>query len=175
MATPLRGEEFAREFTTHGRFVWSYIRTLVPHKADAEDLFQDVNTTLWQKFEEFETGTNFRAWATQIARYKIMQFHERNARRRHFAVGDLQDLLDAQIAASAESLDTLHWALDKCVQQLDAEDQELIRQRYAEDATVANMAAHQQRSQRAVYRSLARVHSWLLECIRRHLSEEAGA
>lgn len=54
-----RAEEFAREFTTHGRFVWSYIRTLVPHKADAEDIFQDVNTKLWQKFDEFESGTTF--------------------------------------------------------------------------------------------------------------------
>ena len=174
MNTPARDDEFVKQFTSHGRWVWSYIRTLVPNKADAEDVFQDVNTTLWQKFDDFEAGTNFRAWATQIARYKILQFHESNARRHHFAAGDLQDVLDTQIAASAEGLDTMHWALDSCVRQLSDEDRRLIEQRYAEEATVAELAAASQRSERATYRELNRVHNWLLNCIRRHLHQEGG-
>jgi hypothetical protein len=39
--------------------IFAYIRTLVPHNADAEDVYQHVCLTLWNKFSEFDQERDF--------------------------------------------------------------------------------------------------------------------
>ena len=46
--------------------LYGYIYALVQNQADAEDLFQETTLCLWQKFEEFEQGTDFGRWATRV-------------------------------------------------------------------------------------------------------------
>lgn len=58
-----RADEFARLFGRHARQIYSYILTLIPHWVDAEDVFQETSTIIWEKFDQYKSGTNFRAWA----------------------------------------------------------------------------------------------------------------
>lgn len=53
--------------TRHQRQIFSYIYTLVPRRHDAEDLLQETSVVICEKFEEFRPGTDFVAWACQIA------------------------------------------------------------------------------------------------------------
>ena len=53
--------------TRHQRQIFSYIYTLVPNRPDAEDLLQETSLVICEKFREFEVGTDFVAWACQIA------------------------------------------------------------------------------------------------------------
>ena len=46
-----------------------------------EDVFQAANLVLWRKFDQFEPGTNFFAWACQIIRYEVLKYREKYARR----------------------------------------------------------------------------------------------
>ena len=61
-------------FSKDARWIFSYIRMLMPNKADAEEVFQETSLTLWQKFGEFVAGSNFRAWAIQVAHYKVLHY-----------------------------------------------------------------------------------------------------
>lgn len=83
---------YLRLWTQHQRQVFAYIYTLIPNRADAEDLLQDTGVTLWERFDDFEIGTDFVSWAFQVAYWKI-----RNARRKYAKSPILQDdvLLDA--------------------------------------------------------------------------------
>ena len=48
------------------------VRCLLVRSSDVEDVLQEVNSVLWEKASEFQAGTDFWAWASQIARYKAL-------------------------------------------------------------------------------------------------------
>lgn len=73
------GNDFVLLFTKDARWIFSYILMMVPSKVDAEEIFQETSLTLWQKFGDFEPGTNFRAWAIKTSQYKVM--HHRAKRK----------------------------------------------------------------------------------------------
>ncbi len=45
-----------------------------------DDVLQNTNVVLWTKRNEFKHGTNFLAWAFNIARYQVKHQHGRNKR-----------------------------------------------------------------------------------------------
>lgn len=57
--------------TRNQRKIFAYIYTLVPNRADAEDILQETSVTIYKKFAEFELGTDFVAWANRIAWWKV--------------------------------------------------------------------------------------------------------
>lgn len=167
-----RTDEFVQLFTAHARWLFSYILMLVHNKADAEEVFQETNTTLWQKFNEFTPGTNFRQWATKVAHYKILHYRERQKRSPLlFDDASLEAIHDA-VNAMANNFDDLHWALEKCRKKLSELDSELLDLRYEPGATTQGVADALNRSPRSVYRNLERVHQQLYDCIREEMSKE---
>src|SRR5256885_12120337 len=56
--------------TRHQRQMFSYIYVLVPNRSDAEDLLQETSLVICEKFHEFREGTDFVAWACQIAYWR---------------------------------------------------------------------------------------------------------
>ncbi|MCA9013727.1 MAG: RNA polymerase subunit sigma-70, partial [Planctomycetaceae bacterium] len=64
--------------------IYGYIRALVPHSSDADDVYQSVCLTLWKKFAEFDPERDFFFWACGIAYYTVCN-HRRSTRHdRHF-------------------------------------------------------------------------------------------
>src|SRR6185436_3701537 len=65
-------EDFLRLLGQHERHLAAFVYSLVPRAADADDILQDVKVTMWREFAKFEPGTNFRAWARQIATHQVL-------------------------------------------------------------------------------------------------------
>ena len=65
----------------HDRLV-AYLASLLGNWHDAEDVFQQASVTMWRKFDTFEPGTNFDAWATKVAFYESREFRRLKARER---------------------------------------------------------------------------------------------
>ena len=57
--------------------IYTYIHMFVPNDQDADDLMQETASTLWEKFDSFQPGTDFASWAVTIARYKILNYRRR--------------------------------------------------------------------------------------------------
>lgn len=165
MLNALQNRDFVRLWTAHGQRVYAYILTLVPQTADADEIFQDTGVTLWEKFDEFESGTNFKAWACRVALNKVRNF--RQLRRHHMLhLGDaFIDLVDQTATARADVLDLQNKALADCFSRLAAKDQDLIQRRYQQGASVKGVAGAIGRSTDAVYKALARIHNTLLQCV----------
>src|SRR3954464_1264175 len=66
--------------TRHQRQIFSYLYTLVPNRSDAEDLLQETSLVICEKFQEFEPGTDFVAWACQIAYWRVRYARQKFAR-----------------------------------------------------------------------------------------------
>lgn len=52
-------ESFLRLFVKSRTQILTFMLTLVPNCADAEDIMQNTAAIMWRKFHEFKLGTNF--------------------------------------------------------------------------------------------------------------------
>ena len=59
--------EFVALLTDHQSALRLYVASLLPGEPGAADVAQLANTTIWKKREDFEAGTNFKAWIFAIA------------------------------------------------------------------------------------------------------------
>jgi RNA polymerase sigma-70 factor, ECF subfamily len=160
--------------TQHQRRIYSYIFTLVPRRPDADDILQETSLTICEKFDEFEPGTDFVAWACQIAYWRVRYARQKYARAKVFFN---QDVLDAVAKTASEisgELDERHTALSQCLEKLNARDREFLLTRYEAGCGVREAAKRSGRSMAAAYKALTRIRKLLLDCVTQQL-EARGA
>jgi RNA polymerase sigma-70 factor (ECF subfamily) len=162
--------EFVALWTAHARRVYAYIYSMVPNWSDADDILQETSVVVLEKFDEFQRGTSFAAWACKIAYLKVLEFHKRT---RPLELRDELFLNAVSLVAAdyAESLDRRLEALAACIARLPEKDRQLIELRYRGDQAIAAMAAKIGRTTSAVYKALSRIHEQLLDCVRRKVTE----
>src|SRR5437764_15436959 len=108
--------------TRHQRQIFSYIYVLVPNRADAEDLLQETSLLICEKFHEFKEGTDFVAWASQIAYWRVRYSRQKFARSKVVFDQEIVDVLAQTASSMADELDDRHEALGRCLQQLHPRD-----------------------------------------------------
>jgi len=166
------GEQVVQLLAGHQQHLSGYIRALIPVRADAEEVLQEVNLFIWHHRDEFQPGSNFGAWAYEIARRRVMNFHKKKP------VGTVRfsEVVMGQLAAGAktdaEFATSRLEALERCLEKLSVKDQTLVRLRYEPDATTQSVAERSGRSLKGVYHALNRIRVTLLECIQRSLTSE---
>jgi RNA polymerase sigma-70 factor (ECF subfamily) len=170
MATidPSRCDEFANLLRQTSTQIITYLQALLLDWNDAEDVFQDSCLVLWEKFDEFERGTNFLGWAIRIAQHKAMHFQRSRARRaRLLWKPELQKSLmtvvcNRDTAAVNDSLA----ALARCMERLAEQDRRLVQRCYGDCVPVPQIAADLGRLPESIYNSLRRIRSQLMACIK---------
>ena len=163
-------DEFIAEFARHSRSLYAYIRTLAPNHHDADDVYQSTSLVMWRKIDSYQPGTSFFAWGCQIAFFEVKKLRQRTGRSSLLsdeAINVLDEAFHAQSASCENRMD----ALSDCLKKLAPASRRLIEQRYYHERSPASIAAELRLSVSAVYRSLARVHHWLLACIESTLTE----
>src|SRR5436305_6726193 len=73
---------FLRLFLQNERRLYAYILTLLPNRADADDVLQEVSLVLWDKFDAEHPPDHFTAWGCRIAYFKILDFYKKRSRSR---------------------------------------------------------------------------------------------
>src|SRR5215218_9834161 len=116
--------------TRHQRQIFSYIYVLVPNRSDAEDLLQETSLVICEKFHEFTEGTDFVAWACQIAYWRVRYSRQKFARSKVIFDQEIVDVLAQTASSMSDELDDRHEALGRCLQQLHQRDRELLIARY---------------------------------------------
>ncbi len=157
--------------TQHQRQIFSYIYTLVPNRYDAEDLLQETNLLVCEKFGEFQPGTDFVAWACQIAYWRIRYARQKFARSKIVFQQEIVDALAQTAAAMHEEVDERHRALSECLKKLHTRDRELVLTRYEPGSGVEEAARRSGRSLVAAYKALTRLRKLLLDCVSHQVAE----
>jgi RNA polymerase sigma-70 factor (ECF subfamily) len=156
--------------TRHQRQVFSYIYTLVPNRYDAEDLLQEASLIICEKFDEFEPGTDFVAWACQIAYWRIRYSRQKFARSKVVFDQNIVDAIAQTASELAVELDERHEALSSCLKKLPARDREMVLTRYEPGSGVEEAARRSGRSLEAAYKALMRIRKLLLDCVTHQLA-----
>lgn len=171
---PTDRAEFFALYTRHSRQLYGYLRAVVPQQADAEDAFQEVSAVLWKKFDSFTPGTNFAAWAMQVARYWVLNWHESKHRQPISTSDDLLESIALDSLEMNDALEAQHAALADCYQQLNVDQRRLVDRRYRSGISVRQLADEEQQPLRSMYRLLEQIHAALLRCIDRKLGKDAS-
>ncbi|MDB5327551.1 MAG: polymerase sigma-70 factor, Rhodopirellula/Verrucomicrobium family [Phycisphaerales bacterium] len=170
-----RVTEFVRLFTTYEVRLRAFAMTLLANHADVEDVLQQANLTLWAKFDEFQLGTNFMAWAGRVLYLKVQQ-HRRKQTREKLQFGDAyQDaILNEAIRGDlVNELGDRERALAECIANLRPEHREMLRARYDEQTSMERMADKFNRSREAIYNTLSRVRRALYDCVTDNVQAKA--
>jgi RNA polymerase sigma-70 factor (ECF subfamily) len=171
MSTQADPGQFIELYAAHEARLRGYVLSLVPRWSDAEDIAQQSSLILWKKFDQYEPGTNFFAWACQIVRFEVRAFSRRVARDRMIFSDEFVNAVMEQTVQSRTDLQDRVNALQKCVAKLPAPHRELLRLRYDERRPVGSVAKVLNRPLEAVYKTLSRIRQTLYTCIRRQLAQ----
>ena len=167
MANPSRTEEFIQLFAQYEGRLRSFATALVVNAADTDDVLQQAYLTLWQRFDQFRSGTNFMAWAGRVIYLHVLEHRRRQARREV-----LLDpaFLDAVMRVAVEDplaaeLGGRERALRECVGLLRPEHLAMVRARYEDGSSTEQMAEIFNRSSQAIYNTLFRIRRKLFDCV----------
>jgi RNA polymerase sigma-70 factor (ECF subfamily) len=161
--------------TRHQRQVFSYLYTLVPNRSDAEDLLQETSLVICEKFHEFEEGTDFVAWACQIAYWRVRYSRQKFVRSKVVFNQEILDVVAETAGTMADELDDRHEALVRCLQKLHQRDREMLTARYEPGGGVEEAARRSGRTVQTAYKALARLRKLLLDCVSTRLATEGPA
>jgi RNA polymerase sigma-70 factor (ECF subfamily) len=171
MKSDPHGVAFLRYFVRHQQEIYAYILTLVPNRHDADDLFQEALTVMWNKFDRFEQGTNFVAWGIQISRFLILEYRRRKASDRRVQLSEeVLDALAQGIPVVQDRMAERLEVLRQCLSHLDDRAKRLVKMRYERNTPLQDMASALELSVRQVQRTLASINGILLRCMRRGLA-----
>jgi RNA polymerase sigma-70 factor, ECF subfamily len=171
---PDKSKVFLRLFLQNERRLYAYVLTLLPHRADADDVLQDASLVMWDKFHPESPPDDFAAWGCRIAYFKVLDFFKKGHRARvRFSQAMLERVAETAIEqAGVLQLDARRDALAGCIEKLSARDRELLARRFTAGATTKSTSEQIGRSVDAVYKALARVRRALFECVQRALARE---
>src|SRR5262249_54869822 len=117
---PAKGGLFLRLFLQSQRRFYAYILTLLPNRADADDVLQEASLVMWDKFDELHPPDDFAAWGCRIAYFKVLDFVKKSQRCRvRFSQEMLERLAETAVEHAATlQLDERRDALAGCIQRL---------------------------------------------------------
>jgi RNA polymerase sigma-70 factor (ECF subfamily) len=171
LGTSARTAEFLSLFSENQTWILGSIYHLVHNYHDAQDVFQRTSLILWQKFDNFESGTNFRAWACQIAFYQAKGFLRDAGRDRLCFNEALLETLLNERESSKDPLDRRHDFLAACIAKLSPNDQKMIQEVYGKEATVLEIAERLGYAAQTLYNRLNKARRRLHLCVNIQLQE----
>jgi RNA polymerase sigma-70 factor len=168
--------DFVKHFASDHDRLFAYIYTLLPRRADAEDVFQRVSMILWQKFDAWDRGAPFLSWACGVAFYEVRNFLRVSSRDR-LRFGDaLLETLARERAAALKRRDERAAGLEACLDGLEPADRQLVRSAHEEGEGVAGLARRRGQAVQTLYNRLCQLRRRLLECVDgRTAAGEGGA
>ena len=164
-----RQAEFVQLLNAAHRRLLAYLVSLLGNVQDAEDVLQRASVTMWRKFEVFESGTDFSAWASTIAFYEARNFQRLSARSRLVFSDDLLQTLAEERLKDIENVDSRYSALDACLKELDEPARALLEAAYLEDGSVVQLAEKLNRAPQTLYNKLNLLRRSLFNCVEQRL------
>jgi RNA polymerase sigma-70 factor (ECF subfamily) len=169
-----KNRQFLRLFLQNQRRLYAYILTLLPNRADADDVLQETSLAMWDRFDADSPPTDFLAWGRGFAYHKVLDFYKKAERAKARLSRVFVQRLAETAAAQAEGLqlDARREALARCVEKLTPRDRDLLTRRFADGATTQSTSQQVGRSVEAVYKALAKLRESLFDCVQKSLARE---
>lgn len=160
-------EEFVELLARHDVSLTGYVMSMVPSVPDAQDILQDTKLALWRSFNNYESGTNFGAWARRAALHRILDYRKRKStENKHIWFSDrCYELLAEEFESEPDLRDQRILRLKECISKLTQRHRQLLVLRYFQESSIEDASARVGRSVDATYRALSRIRLALRNCM----------
>jgi RNA polymerase sigma-70 factor (ECF subfamily) len=149
--------------------IYNFILMLVANHNNADDIMQETSIQMYEKFNSFEKGSDFLAWAKTIAKYKTLEFLKKQKKDKVVFNQEIVELIDQDSQGHQKKQDEWLDALRKCVSLLPQPDRQLLHIRYYENERITAIASRFGCSFQRIYRDMARINGLLVQCVRRKI------
>jgi RNA polymerase sigma-70 factor (ECF subfamily) len=173
MNPPPQLDTVVQELTRHQPRLRGFIRCLLLEAEHVEDVLQETNMVLWRKANEFQPGTDFWKWASQVARFQVLSHWKRRNRDRHVFDLGLVEELATLVEKTTEEADLRQAALKRCLEKLPSPQRQLLDMRYSQQQSVEQITAAIGRPNGSIRQTLYRIREALLRCIEKQFPGEA--
>jgi RNA polymerase sigma-70 factor (ECF subfamily) len=161
-----KADRFFRFFMGCQNHLYAFILVTLHNEEDAEDILQDTVVALWEQFDEFEPGRSFLAWAMGIARNKVLVFLRQTRRTRTRLSQKTYEQILQHTTLIADKMSERIKAVRECTEKLTDPDRKIVVMRYEENIQIKKIAERMGRSPNGMYRTMARIHHLLENCVR---------
>ena len=169
-------DAFAEIIRVCQRPVRAWIVSRCPPGGDADDVAQQTFVAAFKRIDEYEVGTDFRAWLFTIARYQLMAQCTRLKRsadyHSRYVPHALSQEIDRRMEGVAEEPARLT-LLRECLKQVEGDVRDVLDWRYARELPLAEIAERSSRSVGAIKKHLFVLRQKLHDCIEKKFAEEA--
>lgn len=149
-----------------------FILALLADRDAARDVLQNVNLVLWRKRDSFTPGTDFWAWASQVARFEVRAYYRDRGRERLVFDDETLDTIAETVQQQAFDEDRLR-AFHHCLGKLAPRQAEALAARYRGEQSLQQMADESGATLGAMKLLLHRARQALAGCIEKTLGAEA--
>ncbi len=167
-------EAFMRHFLECQRGLLRYVMCFVPNAHDARDIVQNTAIALWKKHKQYDPSEPFMPWACCFALNETKLFMRTDARWKHFLDEETVNALAGRRQELAVELDERRIHLRECLRKLPKAQRTVVEEYYFNDVSVERLAESSRRSVDAIYKSLQRIRSALMECVQRRQGSTLG-
>ena len=167
-------EAFVQCFARHEGDLRRFIRSLVPTRADADEVLQQVALVIWKKFAEYDRETEFMKWACVVARFEVLAYRRKMARDRLVFREDVFELIASEGAEELETRSAEHDALEECLGAMPEKQRRFVTLAYTPGVKVKELAAEAGSTAAAFYMRLKRLRRQLVTCVESRMTMEGS-
>jgi RNA polymerase sigma-70 factor (ECF subfamily) len=169
-------DEFVQELTRYQVDLFYFIRALTGDMHAAYDIRQSVNMVLWNKRENYQSGSSFKAWSFKIAQYEVKEYLRKQKASRIISFDQkLLELFADEFIEATDELAERRQALSTCLKKVTPKDGELLRHRYWSGASLEELAHDTKRSVGTLKARLFQLRAALRRCIDDQLQLDASS
>lgn len=164
-----QAESFAALWAQAQPTIAAFVRSVAHDYQQAEEILQRVAVALVRRFDRYDAGRPFVAWAIGVAKFEVLYYRRERATDRHLFDDELVDRISQGYQRIASSADPFREALEHCIGRLDGRARQAIELRYARSFSFADAGREMHMKAGAVRMLLCRTRQALRECIERRL------
>lgn len=170
VATPEQTALVQSLFVQHLPALRGFVLSLISDFSLVDDVVQETFLVVTAKAATFQRGTNFRAWAWTIARYKVLQTLEKAAPVAERFAAEVIDALSAHETAETWFSDEQLQHLAKCMEGLAPKAREAVELRYQQAHRPPEIASRLGWTVESVHVALSRARVFLRECVTQRIA-----
>ena len=164
-------KEFVHLMSVNQMNIYAYIMSIVGNSSDADDIMQNTSAFMWERYADFQNGTDFVSWGISVAYYKIKEFRKQS--NRHQFSNDILEYLHVEHQKGLADINLYIEKLHECLEKLPPSDLRLIKLRYEFGNSVKRISMRVNISVQAIYMRLSKIHGILSRCIKRLIVQES--
>ena len=165
-------EEFILELTQVQQRLFGFLFKRLADREQAREVLQLTNLVLCRKVENYQPGTNFKAWAMTVANYEVMAYRKTQVRERLVFTDEVDAMIGSDVDGRSSAQSARGAQLSHCLQGMSSKNRELLDWRYQGEHTMEKIAEDIGSTIGAVKVKLHRLRRQLLGCIQNRMQED---